>query len=103
MTLDGTEGGVITLEAASALTAEHRRKNSGGTVAHYFGKNNVHNLLNQQGCMGMRAYYGLDTSGARQLVLVGVDASGNDMLGMIVDLSYPCPDKYCSSTNALNS
>lgn len=101
MTFDGTEGGVIPLSVASALTAEFRRLNPTQTKCHYFGKNNIQALLNQSGCMGIRAYRGVDTAGEGQLVLVGVNAQGNDMLQMIVDLSVPCP-KYCSCDNDLN-
>ena len=34
----------------------------------------------QNGCVGVRAYYGLDEAGQPQLVLVGYDANDNDIL-----------------------
>jgi hypothetical protein len=51
-------------------------------------------------------YYALDDSGNRQILLVGVDAKGNDLLpsaggriadggNTVADMSWPCPT-YCS-------
>jgi hypothetical protein len=48
-------------------------------------------------------YFALDKDGNNQLVLVGVDANGDDMTaGVIVDKAYACPP-YCSQKNPLNS
>lgn len=101
MAFNGTEGGMIEITAAAALTAEHRKSMGGITQAHYFGRNNIDNILAQQGCVGVRVYRGIDVKGDHQLMIVGVDASGDDMLGMIADLSTPCPNS-CSSANPLN-
>lgn len=104
MSFDGTEGGEITLAAAAVLTANYRSTMStGDRIAHYFGRDIIENLLAQEGCVGIRIYYGLDTSGKKELVLVGVDADEDDMVnGKIADLAFPCPTR-CSSTNDLNS
>ena len=64
-----------------------------------FGLGNLHKLLNQPGCHGMRAYYGLKKVGRTwmpQLMLVGVYQDGNDMIDhtLILDESLPCP-LYC--------
>jgi len=103
MTFDGTEGGPITLAQASGMTAEYRRLNPGATKAHFFGRQTILDLLNQSGCMGIRMYYGNNvTTGAKELILVGVTTTGEDMTSLVMDLSCPCP-KYCSTPNALNS
>jgi hypothetical protein len=103
MAFDGTEGGAITLMQASAMTAQYRTSNPGATKAHFFGREAILNLLGQSGCMGIRIYYGINpTTGAKELILVGADAAGNDMTNVVMDMSAPCP-KYCSSTNALNT
>jgi hypothetical protein len=51
----------------------------------------------------MRMYYALDENGNKQLVLVGVDANGDDITsGYIADHLLPCPHS-CSQKNQLNS
>jgi hypothetical protein len=102
MAFDGTEGGKITLSTAAAMTAEFRRNNPNTTLAHFFGKNILNEILNQDGCMGIRMYYGLDDNGNRELVIVGVDNNENDLTDLVADLSHPCPNA-CSSPNSLNS
>jgi hypothetical protein len=103
MTFDGNEGGPITIGEASAMTAEYRRLNPNATRCHFFGKNRIQQLLDQEGCKGIRMYYGINpTTGARELVLVAADSAGNDLTGLIMDLSYPCPNS-CSASNSLNS
>jgi len=102
MSFNGTEGGSISLTTGAALTAEYRKQNPGETKGHFFGKDILHDLLNQQGCMGIRMYYGLDEDGNKELVLVGADANENDMTALVADLSMPCPG-VCGNANVLNS
>jgi hypothetical protein len=103
MAFDGTEGGAITLTQAAAMTAQYRTVNPGATKAHFFGREAILNLLGSPGCMGIRMYHGINpTTGAKELILVGADASGNDITNLIMDMSAPCP-KYCSIPNALNT
>lgn len=86
------------------MTADYRATiSTGDTIALAVGKNLLNSILQQSGCMGIRKYFALDEDGNKQLVLVGVDANGDDMTaGVIVDKLYPCP-KSCSTKNALNS
>ncbi|XOV66988.1 MAG: hypothetical protein ACFHU9_15285 [Fluviicola sp.] len=102
MSFDGTEGGSISLSAGAALTKEYRKQNPGATKGHFFGKDILHDLLNQSGCMGIRMYYGLDEDGNKELVLVGADADENDLTALVADLSMPCPG-VCGNANVLNS
>ena len=104
MTFTGNEGAVITLAEGSKMTAAYRATISNGdTISLAVGKNLVNSILGQTGCMGIRMYFALDEDGNKQLVLVGVDANGNDMTaGVIVDRTVPCPE-ICSSKNLLNS
>ena len=102
MSFNGTEGGSISLTAGAALTKEYRKKNPGATKGHFFGKDILHQLLNQQGCEGIRMYYGLDEDGNKELVLVGADADENDLTALVADLSMPCPG-VCGTANVLNS
>ncbi|MFA9219999.1 MAG: hypothetical protein ACEQSL_02310 [Sediminibacterium sp.] len=104
MTFTGNEGAVITLSDGSTMTADYRATiSTGDTIALAVGKNLLNSILQQTGCMGIRMYFALDEDGNKQLVLVGVDANGDDMTaGVIVDKLSPCP-KTCSTKNALNS
>jgi hypothetical protein len=98
------EGTFITLDEGSRMTAEFRKTISpGDTIAHAVGANLVTAILSQENCNGIRMYYGLDENGNKQLVLVGVDANGDDITnGFIVDHMLPCP-VTCSQKNSLNS
>lgn len=103
MAFDGTEGGEIELPQAAALTKEHRDRNPTVRKGHFFGKDILNKILEQDGCMGIRIYYGIDPdTNKRELVIVGADSSENDMTGLIADFSAACPNK-CSSSNDLNS
>ena len=102
MAFDGTEGGAITLGEGAALTKEYRLRNPAAIKARFFGKDILNQILDQEGCMGIRIYFGQDEDGNKQLVLVGGDSDENDMLDLVVDTSVPCPN-LCSSPNALNS
>jgi hypothetical protein len=50
--------------------------------------------------MGIRAYYGLDDNGNRQLVLVSATADMEDQLDIILDSAIPCPNN-CASDSPL--
>lgn len=102
MAFDGREGGAITLASGSAMTKEFRSRNPGSIQARFFGKDIINEILNQEGCMGLRLYYGIDEDGNNQIVMVGADSDENDMLDLVADLSHPCPH-VCGTANALNS
>lgn len=102
MAFDGTEGSAITLSNGASMTNEYRQRNPGAVKGHFFGKEILNQILDQEGCMGIRMYYGLDEDGNKQLVIVGADSDENDMLDLVADFSVPCPSA-CSTPNALNS
>lgn len=93
----------ITLpEAAEQARRQRSRRPSEVGDIGAFNAKAVRALLDQPGCVGMRYYRGRNAKGERSLVLVGVDAEGNDMVdGVVLDDIYPCPP-YCSDDNALN-
>ena len=99
---NGSEGEAIALSEAAALTANYRESqgDTTGTVkAHFFGRDILQNILDQENCVGIRMYYGLDENGGRQLVLVGVDQAGQDMEnGLVADRSRVCPPDCIVST-----
>ncbi|SRR5258708_37272351 len=103
---DGTEGKPIDLATAKQWAANYRTKNPGATEAHFFGHDIVGRILAEATCLGIRVYYAIDDKGNRQLLVVGADSAGDNLLpsadgsgNEIADYSYPCPT-YCAS-NAL--
>lgn len=104
MTPTGKEPYEISLTEASELTENYRNSvTTGDTIALYFGGDAIQKILDQEGCVGVRFYYATGKTGSPQLVVVGVDASGNDLYtGLIADKAIPCP-QVCSAPNPLNS
>lgn len=106
-TFNGSEGGPISLETAKKWTANYRATiKPGETEAHYWGADVIRRLLDENLSVGIRAYYAIDDAGKKQLLLVGVDGDGNNLLPkegtavksteadgdpIIVDQSLPCP------------
>lgn len=100
-TFDGTEGSYISQSQAKTLgtnyTSSNRFAQTGYIKAHFLGNEKLEELLNQQSCVGLRIYYAtkieISTAQTPEIVVVGVDSSGNDILGnnLILDASLPCP------------
>jgi hypothetical protein len=100
----GKEDHAITLEEASKLTSNFRNQ-AGPDQIHggFFGREAVLSILEQEGSVGIRYYYGLDDDGTPRIVLVGVDEDGNDMTkGLLAERAFACPP-LCSEANELNS
>ncbi len=111
-TFNGSEGGPIPLPTAKEWTANYRKTiKDGDTLAHYFGGDIIQRVLDETSAVGIRIYYAIDDKGQKQLLVVGVDEFGNNLLPkeeaapkgtaaqadgdpIIVDYSYPCPN-YC--------
>ncbi len=99
----GNEGDAISLALGSAMTAAYRTANPGAIKAHFFGSTILNTILAQQDCVGIRIYYALNEIGVKQLVLVGVNANGDDQTaGIIADRSEPCPSKCDTGNSTLN-
>lgn len=93
----------ISLEAAAALTKRHREAKVSEIKSGAFHKDQVLELLNQKGCVGLRIHYGREADGSPALVLTGIDTSDNDLTGgTILEISWPCPP-FCGAANALNT
>lgn len=111
MPFNGTEGTAIDPHLAGDWTHTFQNSVPGdATKAVFFGRKILETILAQNGCEGIRFYFGLSSgsvqlNGAMQLVAVGADSQENDQLddGQIVaDEGMPCPS-YCSHPNALYS
>lgn len=102
----GTEGEAISLEEAVSLTSKYKKsieKKPGKVRSHFFGREILEKMLAQENAVGIRMYHGLNNEGGSELVLVSVDAEGNDQEeGIIADRSSICPPD-CGSTGRLNS
>jgi hypothetical protein len=58
-------------------------------------------ILDQQGCIGIRFYPGLNDKGLVTLLFCGIDRYGNDILaGIIGDIPFTCPP-MCSAPNGV--
>lgn len=94
----------ITRAEAAAMTRRFRE--AAGAKAErggLFPREAVQQLLAQKGCEGLRYYFGRKDDNSSALILVGVDATGNDMAGgMLLEWSYPCPP-VCGGPDDLNS
>lgn len=108
---NGQEGDPIPLETAQRWTANFQTSNPTGTKAHFFGFEIIRQILAEEGCVGIRMYYALDDNGKRQLVLVGTNAAGENLIPkslkldgeeefIVADASYPCPS-FCPQITGL--
>lgn len=102
MAFNGTEGGSIDIDDAGTLTENYRNANPSAVKGAFYGKDILRQLLDQEGCMGIRIYYGEDKNGNKELVLVGAQANEDDMLELVADNGTKCPSN-CGVANSLNS
>jgi hypothetical protein len=103
MAFTGNEAEEFPLDTAAEWTKNYRETiTMGGTVSHFFGRDIINKILEQEDCMGIRIYYALDENGKKQLIIVGADANENDIYnGIIAERSVTCPP-YCPTNSPLN-
>ena len=69
MSFNGNEGEFVTLSDASRWTANYRNTiQPGDVIAEFQGKEKLLELLNQEGCVGIRFYYAINDEGKKVLV-----------------------------------
>jgi hypothetical protein len=105
MPFNGTEGAAINQQTAAEWTKNYRDQPGSATLSHFFGRDILQKILDQNDCMGIRFYYALDAEGAKQLIAVGATAQENDQLGdsfKVADDSKVGPP-YSGAANILNS
>lgn len=89
----GKENHVVDLESAKRWTSNFQETSKPGDVlAGYMGRNIFENILSQNECVGIRIYNAKLENGRMTFVIVGVDGSGNDIVGGVVgEEIYNCP------------
>ncbi|WP_018478954.1 hypothetical protein [Pontibacter roseus] len=103
MKITGKEGGPVDRAIAKRWAARYRRAGRGAVNCHIFGRERILELLNQEGCMGVKIYYALNEQDEQQLLLVATDVDGNNMEdGLIMDKSSTCPPD-CSGSGDLDN
>lgn len=92
----------ISLPDAAAMTKRFREQaGPKAEKAGMFPRECFEEILRQEGCAGIRIYYGREARGEKNLIMVGVDANGDDMTGgTLMELSFPCPP-VCTSNGPL--
>jgi hypothetical protein len=102
----------IGYEAGAKMIKRHFDENPDDVVAHFMGRNAIEQILAQPGCIGIRTFHGLNEMGIRQLILVGVDKTGSNILniterqngrvntkpGIVMGQARPCPP-YCGGAS----
>jgi hypothetical protein len=71
----------IGLQEGTAMIQRYRELNTEETVyGHLVGRNIIEQILAQPNCAGLNIYYALNHLGQRQLVFIGADANGRNIL-----------------------
>lgn len=112
----------ISLFDAVALTQRYRKSAPASEHGGFFWSDGIREILEQPGCVGLRYYHGLDAGGGYQIVFVGVDGNGADIVkspatrvatsgakisakiaagdAVLLDMHWPCPP-FCDPNSPL--
>lgn len=103
----------IGYELGSKMIKTYFDQNQDDVLASFMGRNMIEAILAQPGVTGIRMFNAINDLGIRQLVLVGVDAQGNNVLnyttvgdngevlkkkGIVADRSRLCPP-FCGDSD----
>lgn len=96
----------IGYELGSKMIKRWHDQNPDDVLASFTGRNILESILAQPGCTGIRMFNAINDLGIKQLVLVGVDKNGNNILnfttvgdngelikqkGIVADRNVICP------------
>ena len=99
---------LIPLQTAIDWTTAWRAVNANAIKAYTISSQEINDIMAETGAVSIRLYFGLD-NGVQKLVLVGVDATGKDIINPVVkgqvvsgtyDFVNPCPPT-CDATSPL--
>lgn len=104
MSFTGNEGTMITVSQGADLTKGYRDASLSTTNAIFFGVEKLQELLDQNGAVGIRFYFGLDESKELTLVAVGANEKEEDILipnaELVLDCGIKCPNN-CDPSSPL--
>lgn len=110
---DANVGEDIGYELGAKMIKTYFDRNPDDVLAHFMGRNMIEAILAQPGVVGIRMFHALNDLGIKQLVLVGVDCNGNNVLdftevgengemikkkGIVADRARACPP-YCGDSS----
>jgi hypothetical protein len=108
----------IGYELGAKMIKTYFDQNQDDVLASFMGRNMIEAILAQPGVTGIRMFNAINDLGIRQLVLVGVDANGNNVLnyttvgdngelikkkGIVADRSRLCPPFCGEATETKDS
>jgi hypothetical protein len=94
---------IISLSEAETMTHAYQAdpQFQGLTIASCIDKNAYTEVINQPECERLRTYFALNEQGNLTIVVVGVDANGNDLTnGILLNKGYDCPSN-CPTNSSL--
>ena len=103
MPIDKHTGEFIDLTEAKEMTNSYQAAFPNEPKCFFVGSDKLQSVIDQDGCVGVRMYRAFDVVRNEQnVVMVGVDANGNDMTdGLLLDRLKPCPQD-CDSNSPLS-
>jgi hypothetical protein len=103
-------GGPVTKDKVKTWLKRFRDKHPAKdtVTARFIGSDILSKILAQEGCVGVRVYFGYDERDQIEIFFIGTDENGNDMVPdetaardggkyTMADSTMPCPP-YCSAT-----
>lgn len=102
MPFTGNEDCTTTLSNAADMNKRYRSNFPTQPKGIYFSQATLHDVLNQDDCVGIRFYFAQDADNQMTLTFAGVTADEDDILDIIGDSGIRCPTA-CSTSNDLNS
>ncbi len=107
----------IGYEKGAKMIKTYYDQNQDDVLAHFMGRNLIEAILAQPGTVGIRMFHAINEIGLKQLVIVGVDANGQNILnytsigengeviknkGIVADKLRNCPP-YCGDGDGSTS
>jgi hypothetical protein len=83
MAFNGDEGSIIPLEEGITMTSHYRKALLNKNKGVFIGRELLQELLQQDGAMGIRFYFGLDEGKNLTLVLAAANSEESDILAKV--------------------
>ena len=98
-----TVGEDIGFELGAKMIKRWHNDNPDDVLATFAGKEIIEKILAQPGCTGLRMFYAINDLGIKQLVIVGADINGNNILnftsigenGELIKKKAIVADRFC--------